>query len=181
MFYRDERLALFLDGANLHATARGLGMELDYKLLRAEFARRGKLLRASYYTALLDSEEYSPVRPLVDWLQYNGYTVVTKPAREYTDAAGRRRVRGSMSVELAVDLVQTAGQVDHLVLFSGDGDFRASVEAAQRGGARVSVVSSIRSQGASASDDLRRQADNFIELEDLRDVIARPPRPDEAA
>jgi len=176
MFYKDERLALFIDGANLFAAGKALGFDIDYKLLRQEFMRRGKLLRAFYYTALLESEEYSPIRPLVDWLQYNGYTMVTKPAKEYTDSAGRRKVKGNMDIELAVNAMELAHRLDHAVLFSGDGDFKPLVEALQRAGVRVSVVSTIRSQPPMIADDLRRQADNFIELDELRDVIGRPPR-----
>ena len=176
MFYKDERLALFIDGSNLYAAAKNLGFDIDYKLLRQEFMRRGKLLRAFYYTALLESEEYSPIRPLVDWLNYNGFTMVTKPAKEYTDSMGRRKVKGNMDIELAVDAMELAPHLDHIVIFSGDGDFRPLVESLQRQGVRVSVVSTIRSQPPMISDELRRQADNFIELEDLRDVLGRPPR-----
>jgi len=176
MFYRDERLALFIDGSNLYAAARSLGFDIDYKLLRQEFMRRGKLLRAFYYTALLENDEYSPIRPLVDWLHYNGFTVVTKNAKEYIDTQGRRKVKGNMDIELTVDAMELAQHVDHIVLFSGDGDFRPLVEAIQRNGVRVSVVSTIRSQPPMIADELRRQADNFIELEELRDVVGRPPR-----
>ena len=176
MFYRDERLALFIDGSNLYAAAKALGFDIDYKLLRAEFMRRGKLLRAFYYTALLENDEYSPIRPLVDWLHYNGFHMVTKPAKEYTDTMGRRKVKGNMDIELTVDAMELAPHVDHVVLFSGDGDFKPLLEALQRKGVRVSVVSTIRSQPPMISDELRRQADNFIELDELRDVIGRPPR-----
>jgi uncharacterized LabA/DUF88 family protein len=177
MFYRDERLALFIDGSNLYAAARALGFDIDYKLLRSEFVRRGKLVRAFYYTALLDDQEYSPIRPLVDWLDYNGFTMVTKPAKEFTDSMGRRKVKGNMDIELAVDAMEMADRIDHMVLFSGDGDFRPLVEGVQRKGVRVSVVSTIRSQPPMIADELRRQADNFIELDELREVIGRPPRP----
>jgi uncharacterized LabA/DUF88 family protein len=176
MFYRDERLALFIDGSNLYAAAKALSFDIDYKLLRQEFMQRGKLLRAFYYTALLENDDYSPIRPLVDWLHYNGFTMVTKPAKEFTDASGRRKVKGNMDIELTVDAMETAPHVDHIVLFSGDGDFRPLVEALQRKGVRVSVVSTIRSQPPMIADDLRRQADNFIELDDLKEVIGRPPR-----
>ena len=176
MFYRDERLALFIDGSNLYATAKALQFDIDYKLLRQEFMRRGKLLRAFYYTALLESEDYSPIRPLVDWLQYNGFTLVTKPAKEFIDSQGRRKVKGNMDIELTVDAMEAAAHVDHIVLFSGDGDFKPLVQGLQRRGVRVSVCSTIRSQPPMIADDLRRQADNFIELEELRDVIGRPPR-----
>lgn len=177
MFYRDERLALFIDGANLYASAKTLGFDIDYKLLRSEFIRRGKLVRAFYYTALLENEEYSPIRPLVDWLDYNGFTMVTKPAREFTDSMGRRKVKGNMDIELAVHAMEMAEHIDHMVLFSGDGDFRPLAEGVQRKGVRVSVVSTIRTQPPMIADDLRRQADNFIELDELREVIGRPPRP----
>ena len=176
MFYRDERLALFIDGSNLYATAKALQFDIDYKLLRQEFMRRGKLLRAFYYTALLESEDYSPIRPLVDWLQYNGFTLVTKPAKEFVDSQGRRKVKGNMDIELTVDAMEAASHVDHIVLFSGDGDFKPLVQGLQRRGVRVSVCSTIRSQPPMIADDLRRQADNFIELDELREVIGRPPR-----
>ncbi len=176
MFYKNERLALFIDGSNLYAATKALGFDIDYRLLRQEFLRRGKLLRAFYYTALLENDEYSPIRPLIDWLQYNGFKMVTKPAKEYTDSMGRRKVKGNMDIELAVDAMELAPRVDHIVLFSGDGDFRPLVESLQRQGVRVSVVSTIRSQPPMISDELRRQADNFIELNDLKDVVGRPPR-----
>ena len=176
MFYRDERLALFIDGANLYAAARALGFDIDYKLLRSEFVRRGKLVRAFYYTAMLETDEYSPIRPLVDWLNYNGFAMVTKPAKEFTDSMGRRKIKGNMDIELAVDAMEMAPHIDHMVLFSGDGDFRRLVEAVQRMGVRVTVVSSTRAQPPMIADELRRQADNFIELDALREIIGRPPR-----
>ncbi|MFT6932091.1 MAG: uncharacterized LabA/DUF88 family protein [Paracoccaceae bacterium] len=176
MFYRDERLALFIDGSNLYAAAKALAFDIDYKLLRQEFMQRGKLLRAFYYTALLENDDYSPIRPLVDWLNYNGFTMVTKPAKEFTDSQGRRKVKGNMDIELAVDAMEIAPFVDHIVIFSGDGDFKPLIAALQRKGVRVSVVSTIRSQPPMISDDLRRQADNFIELEELKHVIGRPAR-----
>ena len=176
MFYSVERIALFIEGSTLYAAAKSLGFEFDYKLLRLEFMRRGKLLRAFYYTALLENDDYSPIRQLVDWLHYNGFTMVTKPAKEYIDSQGRRKVKGNMDIELTVDAMELAPHVDHIVLFSGDGDFRPLVESLQRSGVRVSVVSTIRSQPPMIADELRRQADNFIELDDLKDVIGRPPR-----
>lgn len=176
MFYKDERLALFIDGANLHAASRSLDFDVDYKLLRQEFMRRGKLLRAFYYAAIVENEEFSPIRPLVDWLSYNGYCVITKIAREYTDSDGRRKIKGNMDIELTINAMELAPRMDHAVLFSGDGDFRPLVEGLQRQGVRVSVVSTIRGHKQMASDELRRHADNFIELDELRDVIGRPQR-----
>ena len=178
MFYRDERLALFIDGSNLYATSKALNFDIDYKKLRSEFVRRGKLLRAIYYTAVIENDDYSPIRPLVDWLNYNGFMMVTKPAKEYTDASGRRKIKGNMEIVLTVDALEIAPHVDHIVLFSGDGDYRPLVEALQRKGVRVSVVSTVRSSPPMVADELRRQADNFIDLADLKDVVGRPPRPD---
>src|SRR5204862_7155593 len=175
-FYPTDRLALFIDGANLYSAAKHLGFDIDYRKLLDEFKKRSVLTRAYYYTALVENEEYSPIRPLVDWLDYNGYSLVTKSAREYTGAQGRKRWRGDMDVEIAVDMMEMAGHADHLVLFSGDGEFRKLVEAVQRKGSRVTVVSTVKSQPPMVSDDLRRQADNFVDLADLADMIGRPSR-----
>lgn len=176
-FYQGEKIALFIDGANLYSATKALGCEIDYRKLLEEFRSRGKLIRAYYYTALVEDQEYSPLRPLVDWLDYNGYYVVTKTAREFTDSLGRRRVKGDMDVEIAVDMLDLAPFVDHMILFSGDGDFRRLVEGVQRRGPRVSVVSTTKSNPPMVSDDLRRQADSFIELADLVTRVGRPPRP----
>ena len=172
-FYPNERIALFIDGSNLYAAARALGFDIDYKRLLREFQSRGYLLRAFYYTAVIEDQEYSSIRPLIDWLDYNGYSVVTKATKEFVDQTGRRKVKGNMDIELAVDAMEIAGTIDHMVLFSGDGDFRSLVEAVQRKGVRVSVVSTIRSQPPMVADELRRQADSFIELQDLAPLIER--------
>src|SRR6476659_3221239 len=127
-----EKIALFIDGANLYATAKSLGFDIDYKRLLREFQSRGYLLRAFYYTAVIEDQEYSSIRPLIDWLDYNGYSVVTKATKEFVDQTGRRKVKGNMDIELAVDAMEIAGSIDHMVLFSGDGDFRSLVEAVQR-------------------------------------------------
>jgi uncharacterized LabA/DUF88 family protein len=173
MFYPEDRVALFIDGANLYAAARALQFDIDYKRLLELFGGKGRLIRAFYYTALIEDQEYSPLRPLVDWLDYNGYTMVTKPTKEFTDAMGRRKIKGNMDIELAIDVMEMAPYLDHIVLFSGDGDFRRLVEAVQRKGVRVSVVSTIRSQPPMVADELRRQADAFIELQDLAPQIMR--------
>jgi uncharacterized LabA/DUF88 family protein len=175
-FYPTDRLALFIDGANLYSAAKALGFDIDYRKLLDEFKKRGVLIRAYYYTAINENDDYSPIRPLVDWLDYNGFTLVTKAAREFTDSQGRKRWRGDMDVEIAVDMLQMAEAADHLVLFSGDGDFRAVVEAVQRKGRRVTVVSTMKSQPPMTSDDLRRQADDFVELNDLANIVGRPQR-----
>jgi uncharacterized LabA/DUF88 family protein len=173
-FYATDRIALFIDGANLYSAAKGLNIDLDFKKLLEEFQKRGVLIRAYYYTAIVENEDYSPIRPLVDWLDYNGFTVVTKPAKTYTDAQGRTRHRGDMDVDLAVDMMEMAGNCDHIVLFSGDGDFRRLIEAVQRRGVRVTVVSTNKSSPPMASDELRRQADAYVDLADLASIIARP-------
>ncbi|NQU59537.1 MAG: NYN domain-containing protein [Rhodospirillales bacterium] len=174
-FYPQERLALFIDGSNLYAAAKALDFDIDYKQLLKFFKGKGQFVRAFYYTALLEDQEYSPIRPLVDWLDYNGYTMVTKPAKEFTDSAGRRKIKGNMDIELAVDVIAMAPGLDHAVIFSGDGDFRYLVEAVQRMGLRVTVVSTMRSQPPMIADELRRQADEFIELVDLQAEIQRQP------
>lgn len=170
-----ERIALFIDGSNLYAAARALGFDIDYKRLLEHFSSQGYLVRAFYYTALIEDQEYSPIRPLVDWLDYNGYTMVTKPTKEYTDATGRRKIKGNMDIELAVDVMEMTDSLDHIVLFSGDGDFRRLVEAVQRKGRRVTVISTVRSSPPMVADELRRQADIFVELETLIPKIARDP------
>lgn len=181
MFDPREKIALFIDGANLYAASKSLGFDIDYRKLLTAFSGRGYLLRAYYYTALIEGQEYSSIRPLIDWLDYNGYRVVTKPAKEFTDSMGRRKIKGNMDIELAIDAMEQAEVVDHLVIFSGDGDFTTLVEALQRKGRKVSIVSSLSSQPPMIADDLRRQADYFIDLASLRNEIGRegserPPR-----
>ena len=174
-FYPQERIALFIDGSNLYAAAKALEFDIDYKRLLALFASKGRMIRAFYYTALMEDQESSPIRPLVDWLDYNGYTMVTKPTKEFTDSTGRRKIKGNMDIELAVDVLQMSEYLDHAVIFSGDGDFRRLVEAVQRKGLRVSVVSTMHSQPPVIADELRRQADDFIEMMDIYDEIKRLP------
>ncbi|RXH10135.1 NYN domain-containing protein [Bradyrhizobium guangzhouense] len=168
-----NKIAIFIDGANLYAAVKTLGFDIDYKRLLQEFQSHGTLVRAFYYTAMVEDNEFSALRPLIDWLDYNGYTVVTKPAKEYVDATGRRKMKGNMDVELAVGAMEMAEHVDQLVLFSGDGDFCSLVEALQRRGVRVTVVSTIASQPPMVADDLRRQADVFADLADMQSRIGR--------
>jgi len=172
-FYQEEKIAIFIDGANLYSAAKALDFDIDYKLLLNWAAERGRLLRAFYYTAVADDQDYSPLRPLVDWLDYNGYTVVQKPVKEYIDDNGQRRIKGNMDIELAVDMMEIAEQADHIILFSGDGDFRRVLEAVQKKGVRVTVISTLKSNPAMISDDLRRQADHFLELDLLVEEIQR--------
>jgi len=170
-----NKIGLLIDGVNLYATAKTLGFDIDYKRLLKEFQSRGALLRAFYYTAIIEDQEFSSIRPLIDWLDYNGYTVVTKPTKEFIDASGRRKMKGNMDIELAVDAMELAEHVDQMVLFSGDGDFRSLVEAVQRRGVRVTVVSTISTQPTMIADELRREADVFTDLVELKSRIASDP------
>ncbi len=173
MFDPREKISLFIDGANLYAASKGLGFDIDYRKLLKAFNGRGYLLRAYYYTAIIEDQEYSSIRPLIDWLDYNGYRVVTKPAKEFTDAHGRRKIKGNMDIELAVDAMEQAETVDHLVIFSGDGDFTSLVAALQRRGRKVTVVSTMTTQPSMIADCLRRQADNFIDIASLKSEVGR--------
>lgn len=175
-FYPDERIAMFIDGSNLYSTGKTLDFDIDYKKLLDLFKNKGRLIHAKYYTALLEHEDYSPIRPLIDWLDYNGFHVITKPAKSYTDRDGRNRVKGNMDIEMTIDMLQIAPHVDHILLFTGDGDFKAVVEAVQSKGVRVSVISTLKSRPAMLADELRRQANDFIELADMGKLIGRPKR-----
>jgi len=172
-FYVQERVALFVDGANLYAAAKSLGFDIDYRRLLDYFGKQCQLIRAFYYTAIYEDQEYSPLRPLVDWLDYNGFTIVTKPAKEFIDAMGRRKIKGNMDIELAIDVMEMTPHLDHIILFSGDGDFRRLIEAVQRKGVRATIVSSVQTQPSMVADELRRQADHFIDLRDLEPYLVR--------
>ena len=170
-----EKIILFIDGANLYAASKAIGIDIDYRRLLAEFSSKAYMLRANYYTALIEDQEYSSIRPLIDWLDYNGFTVITKPAKEFTDSTGRRKVKSNMDIEMCVDAIELAPFYDHMVLFSGDGDFTALVASLQRKGKRVTVVSTLTTATPMISDDLRRQADFFIDIADLAKTVGRPP------
>ena len=173
IFYTSEKLAVFIDGANLYAATKALDFDIDYKLLLEWFSEQSCLVRAFYYTALAEDQEYSPIRPLVDWLDYNGYTMITKPVKEFIDANGRKKVKNNIDIELALDMIELADHIDHVVLFSGDGDFYRLIKYVQRKGVRVTVVSTIETSPAMIADDLRRQADQFIDLSELSRMIGR--------
>lgn len=179
--YPEERLAIFIDGANVYAATKALEFDIDYGQLLHWAGAQGRLIRAFYYTTVFENEDYSPIRPLVDWLDYNGYRMVTKRVKEFTDAQGRRKFKGSMDIEMAVDMMEISDHVDHIMLFSGDGDFKRLVEAVQRKGVRVSVVSTMQSSPPMVADELRRQADHFVELDELADDIARENGPQRLA
>lgn len=165
------KIAVFIDGSNLYASIKQLEVDLDYSRLLKWVKSQGQLVRAFYYTAMIEGEEHNPVRPLVDWLAYHGYSVVTKPAKEFTDHAGRRKVKGNMDIEMACDMIEAAAYADHIYLFSGDGDFRRVVESVQRKGVRVTVCSTLKTCPPMIADELRRQADDFIDLSD-KEVLA---------
>lgn len=172
-FYAEEKVALFIDGSNLYAAAKALDFDIDYKKLLAWVSDQARLVRAFYYTVIAEDQDYSPLRPLVDWLDYNGYTMVTKPSREYVDSQGRRKIKGNIDIEVAIDMMEMAEKVDHIVLFSGDSEYRRLIEAVQRKGVRVTVAGTIKSSPPMMSDELRRQADHFLELDILADQIQR--------
>ena len=175
-FYPDERFAIFIDGANFYNTVKSLDFDIDYKALLAHFRTKGRLIKAYYYTAVRENDDYSPLKPLLDWLDYNGFHVVTKAAKTFTDRDGRTRTKGDMDIEIALGMLELAPHLDHVLLFSGDGDFRAVVEAIQKQGVRVSVVSSMVGANSLLADELRRQADHFIEIDDLEKEVGRPVR-----
>lgn len=171
-----ERVAFFIDGANFYQTARNLNVDIDYRRMLTSFVGEAYLLRAHYYTAMADDQEFSSLRPLIDWLDYNGFQITTKPMREFTDNNGqKRRVRPSLDVDLTVDAMTLGDSVNHIVLFSGDGQYLALVEALQRKGVKVTVVSSLKTTPSMVSDDLRRTADHFLDLADLTDRLGRDP------
>ncbi len=174
-FKSTEKTALFIDGANLYKAARVLGFDIDYKQLLSIAKDETMLVRAFYFTSIQEEkdQDYSPLRPLIDWLDYNGYTMITKISREFVDGQGKKRYRGSTDIELAVEILTLAEHLDHIILFSGNGDFRRVIEAAQAKGTRVTVVSSIKTNPPMIADEIRRQADNFIDLVNLEGTIGR--------
>ena len=176
-----EKTALFIDGSNFYAATRLLNMDVDYAKLHQFFSQDTNLIRAYYYTAIPEDHEFSPLRPLIDWLDYNGFAVISKLTREFTDPeTGKKRTKGNMDMELALDMLKLAPHIDHAILFSGDGDFCRLLEDVQDLGVRVSVVSTTKTSPPMVADSLRRMADIFIEMESIRDDIARPARQNNA-
>ena len=175
MFYKDEKLAILIDGPNTFSALKALEIDVDYKALKTEFARRGKLMRALYFTTVWETEDHSPMKPLIDWLDYNGFSVISKPSKEFVDSEGRKRYKGSMDIEMAIHALKLARYVEHIVIFSGNGDFTPLVETLQDMGVRVSIASTLKTEFPMIADDLRKQADNFIEIEQLAEVISRKP------
>ena len=179
--YEDEKTIAVFDGPNFYGACKEARLDIDYKKLRQVLEDSCHFIRAYYYTAMPveDAETYSPIRPLADFLSYNGYTMVTKTMKTMTDLeTGRVRNKGNMDVEIAVDVLQMADKVDHIILFSGDGDFRYLVDAVQKKGVRVTVVSYRgESDHGFIADELRRQADAYVDLTEIRDLVSRPERP----
>lgn len=176
-FYDDERTAIMIDGVNLYAASRALGFDIDYKRLLTFFRSRSRLVRAAYFTIIAEDNEYLAIRPLIDWLAYNGYAVITKPTKAQGDGTGRRKITGSVDLELAVEAMRIESSVDHLVLFTGDGDLVSLLSALQSRGKRVSIISTLRSPTPMIADDLRRQADQFIDLADIKNEISKSSLP----
>ena len=169
-FNPNDRMALFIDGPNFYGSIRDVGIKVDYTRMLNFFQDKARLIRAYYYTALMEdrSEERNDfLRRLTDWLSFNGYTVITKPTKIFSDASGGHVMKGNMDIEIAIDMLDMAQHIDHAVLCSGDGDFRRLVEAVQRRGVRVSIVSTEQM----LASELKRQADEFIDLNDIEQDI----------
>jgi len=175
MFYTSERLGLFIDGFSLFQTSRAMEMQVDYKALHDLFAAKSRLMRAQYFATEHDhnADEFNPQRATLDWLKYNGFDVKTIRTRSFTGTDGETRYRGNPSVLMTCNALQQAEHIDHAVLFTGNADFEPLINTLQERGTRVSVASSIRTTNL-CSDNLRRAADNFIDLEDLRGQISKP-------
>lgn len=167
-----QRVAIMIDGPNLFNTSKNLGFDVDFKKLLGLFEQNCLLHRAVYFNMLSERDDTTPVKPLVDWLSYNGYKTVTKPFREFTDASGTRRTKGSMHVEMAVEMMNMAQFVEHFVLFSGDGELAYAVNAVQEKGCRVTAVSTMKSDtGSTIADELRRKVNRFVNLDDVKGII----------
>lgn len=167
------KIAVLIDGANVYHTGKKLDFQIDYAKLLKYFRSEGTLVRAFYYTAVIETEEFCAIQPLLDFIDYNGYSVVTKASKEFMGDDGVRKIKGNMDVEIAVDALEICQFVDIIYLFTGDGDFRCLVEAIQRKGVVVKVVSSIVMRPPMIADELRRQADEFIDLASLKPIIAQ--------
>lgn len=175
------RLVL-IDGSNLYESARATGIRIDYKRLLALMNEDGTLLRSYYFTALRDKSIQAPLRATVDWLSHNGYVCVTKATKEWDEPVTRfneqgvqvtemvRKIKGNVDVDIVTYAFKCAHLVQEIYLFSGDGDFTIMVkELQERYALKVFVVSSI----GLVSTELRRQADKFIDLSNLRSDIGK--------
>jgi uncharacterized LabA/DUF88 family protein len=173
----DQRTALFIDGPNLFMAAKLLQTQIDYRSLLTHFNENSNLLRASYYSTVVETpgDQYISLTPLLDFLDYNGYTVVKKMSREYTDAQGNRKAKNhTMKVEMTIDMIELAPRLDHVVLFSGDGDLLMLVDTLKRKGVRTTIVSTVHGETPVISDDMRRIGDSFVDLHAVMDIIGKP-------
>ena len=168
------KVAIFIDGSNLWQTCRNLNMKINFKQLR-EWAAEQNTIWLGYYTGLVSNrDEENPLIKMTDWLSYNGYIVVKKQASTVNsnDSDEERIIKGNIDVDITVDMMLMAENVDTIILFSGDGDFIPVVEAVQRKyGVYVICVSSTKPVNI-VSGELRRKVNQFIELDDLRETIA---------
>ena len=174
LFYPNERTSIFIDGRSLFHTARKLDFEVDLSKFSQYFASKFQLVRCSYYTPV--SEERTPLHNILDWLSYNGFTVST---RVFSPDNHPPSISSLMSVDI---IEQTLGNgyagdepyaLQHVVIVSGDGDYCPVVKFLKSRSIRVSVMSSLETEPLSISEELRRLADNFIELDDLRSELER--------
>lgn len=175
MFYNTERIGLFIDGYSLYQTVRAMDLRIDYKALRDLFASKGRLNRVQYFATVNDHDpdEFNPQRKTFDWLQYNGFDVQTIQTRSFTGSDGEIQYRGNASVLMTCYALKHAEHLDHVVILTGNADFAPLITALQERGTRVTMVSTIKN-GSLCSDQLRRSADDFIDLEDLRQQISKP-------
>lgn len=168
-----DKVAAFIDGANFYATGKALDLDLDYLALRNLLNQDQNLVRVYYYTAVNEGDEFVSIRPLLDFLDYNGFEVVTKPTKTFTDATGQRKIKGNLDVEMTCDMLEIADRVDHIVMFTGDGDFVRAVRGVQRKGVKVTVCSALKSTPPMISDELRRAADIYVDVAKFADKITR--------
>ena len=176
ILYEDERCAVFIDGSSIYRICRSLDVEIDYRALRNIFADAGRLVQARYYTTVLGDQSYLSIRPLIDWLSYNGFVVVTRTIRAGQDAGEDGRSEGGIGIELAVDVIEMASRLDHVILFTGNGDFVRLIQLLQRRTVRTTVVATVNGASSMVSDELRRQADRFVDLRALAPFIGKERR-----
>lgn len=173
---RAQRIVLMIDGPNFYASIKSLEIDVNYKAVLNKFRLQGHVVDAIYYTAVDESKDHIAIKPTLDWLEFNGFTLRQKPTKSFF-LNGEMKIKGNMDVEIAVDALRLASHVDHLVLFSGDGDFRYLVQAVKEMGVMVTVVSTLGDREnhvqRMCADELRRVANVFIDLKEIRDEISR--------
>jgi uncharacterized LabA/DUF88 family protein len=174
--YSPERIGLFIDGADLYSIRRLIGLDIDYLKFLDFFRARGRLVRAYYYTTVIYEPQYARLRSQFEWMSYNGFYMVTKPAQETTDDFGRRHLRNRMDVELATDMMEMAPYLDHIMLVSGAGELRPAVAAVQRRGVHVTLISALNARPPLLDPELHRQADTVEDLRSMAPAIARDPQ-----